>query len=331
VKCINNNCDIYDRYDVKNDSVITLRDMLCFFQNFPCEFVIDIKRFNKIRDADKYVINRIASGRTPKWRKDLEVEKYSVNRLLRLLFCSYDLDDWKKKCVVRGKLRRVLKNRCGMSSERIVAKLEFDERIDFGIFRDIMNDLILFLPLETEVKRKLLKESKVIHVSRKKVSDILCNHIAMAKKYTSECPSCVCGCTDGVHINGNTDSFSDDVKEILDLSGNFVPYGASEDVRRDMRAGLRDMMLKYLVPLFGLEESEIINLRKMNFYCILRNLGYDFRIVRRIFSVIDGALIKNNDNNVKRVTEYDVYKVKKKLRGFVICPKDKNVNELMVM
>ena len=220
-------CSLIDNcYGVMKNSKITL---LQIFKNLikfgKGNITFKVEKKNSISNNDRTIFNTIASNRGVCWRKKVGANSFTLNNMLRLLFVANNLENWKKRCSVTGKLRRWLKTKFGVKSERIVLKVSFHKTIHFGILNEILEILIFNTPLSHSVKKSLLRESRVIQVSRKKLGEFLCNHIQAAKEFKNgKKPKCICENVNGNHIDGSDITlFSTDIQHVFSFGGNFVP------------------------------------------------------------------------------------------------------------
>lgn len=328
-------CFLLHCYGIKQNSRISLFHVFKRLLHFgKGTITFRVNREKMICKNDRALFKTIFNNRGYYWRRKVGANSFTLNTLLRLLFVAKNLESWKERCGVIGKLRRWMKTKFGVRSERIVLKICFHKTIHFGVIREILEILISNTPLSYSVKKNLLRESRVIQVSRKKLSDLLCNHIQAAKSFkSSEQPKCVCGNTNGIHIDGkDVTLFSKDIQHIFSLGGNFVPELCHTNVKTELVNSFRTMLINYLMFFFGIDSSLIKMSFRLDFWNLLSFLGFKSDILDFIKAKLhNSALNRRYDKNTNTITDEQVILVRKKLKGFVISPKDKNVNELIIM
>ena len=256
----------------------------------------------------------------------LRADDWSLNYVLKLFYMSKNFPSYSIKTAAHNKLKLMLK-KFNVYSEKIIFKMIYDDSIDIDALKGLLRTIVLNLPLSMDVKVNLAKNSRIIPLSHKKVSDILCNHIKMAKAFTKgKRPDCVCMKTP--HTIDNLENFSTDVKRVFDMGGNFVVKG-TVDYKNEIWKALRFMIFRYISPLCGKGNLERFS-KNMDTITFLSFLGFDSTTIEYITFSIENLIIKNSTQHFD-VNINTVYKVKTELQGFVIIPKDKNINQLMIL
>ena len=282
---------------------------------------IDVRKISPNNSYDCKMIQRIATNTI-----GLRADDWSLNYVLKLFYLSKNFPSYSIKTAAHNKLKLMLK-KFNIYSEKIIFKMIYDDSIDIDALKGLLRTIVLNLPLSMDVKVNLAKNSRIIPLSHKKVSDILCNHIKMAKAFTKgKRPDCVCMKTP--HTIDNLENFSKDVKRVFDMGGNFVVKG-TVDYKNEIWKALRFMIFRYISPLCG--KGNLARFSKnMDTITFLRFLGFDSTTIEYIIFSIENLIIKNSTQHFD-VNINTVYKVKTELQGFVIIPKDKNINQLMIL
>ena len=126
--------------------------------------------------------------------------------------------------------------------------------------------------------------------------------------------------------------FSKDIQHIFSLGGNFVPELCHTNVKTELVNSFRTMLINYLMFFFGIDSSLIKMSFRLDFWNLLSFRGFKSDILDFIKAKLhNSALNRRYDKNTNTITDEQVILVRKKLKGFVISPKDKNVNELIIM
>jgi len=103
-------------------------------------------------------------------------------------------------------------------------------------------------------------------------------------------------------------------------------------IKTELVNSFRTMMVNYLMFFFGIDSSLIKMSFRLDFWNLLSFLGFKSDILDFIKAKLhNSALNRRYDKNTNTITDEQVILVRKKLKGFVISPKDKNVNELIIM
>ena len=116
---------------------------------------------------------------------------------------------------------------------------------------------------------------------------------------------------------------------MLSLSGNFIPRKTSQDVRRDLEASVKNMILDFLFPLHGTKVTN--NMKNWPLKEVLNSLDDNSGVSELIREKLRFAARKYERKFDLSMDEEEVLKVKRYLSGWIVSPRDKNNNFLCVM
>ena len=283
---------------------------------------LDVREFSSGNSYEYKMINLLVTNRI-----GTIANRWSLDYVLKLFYISKNIPSYGIRTSAYNKLKLMLR-KFNVFSERIIFKMKYDESISFGFFKKILKAIVLNLPLSMSVKVNIAKNSRLIPLSHQKISDILCNHIKMAKAFRKgKVPVCVCMKTP--HIIDNMEHFSSDVKSVFDLGANFVVKGVF-DYKSEIWNAMHDMIVRYIVPLCGKRNLDIFY-KNIDTITLLEVLGFDTNIINYIRCNVDNLVIKQDRTHLSIINMKSIYRVKEELQGFVVLPKDKNINQLMIL
>lgn len=150
-------------------------------------FRLKIKKRGVCNDVDRRILEKISAD----YGKRINYN-FSLIYHMKLLFISRNIAFWDDKKKIVGRLRRSMLKMYGCMNENIVLKIKYDDSVCFDTVSKILRLFVDRIPCDDYVKDCLFRNSRIIHQSRKSVSDLLVNHIAFAKSYRrNECPKCM--------------------------------------------------------------------------------------------------------------------------------------------